>query len=112
MIVAFRDLVLRYFRYRELEGERIVAALHRGVPKHENPKASRGVPIGHGTGSKIDILGFGFSTISRTKGLTFGIKNPEVAKHDVPLEWGCGHTFRYFRVRLFGHPENKRSRVI
>jgi hypothetical protein len=29
------------------------------------------------------------------------IETPEVTKRDVPLEWGCGHTFQYFDISVF-----------
>jgi hypothetical protein len=49
--LAFQALVLWYFRFREFEGERIVANLHCEVPKGEKMKVDGGIALGHKTGS-------------------------------------------------------------
>jgi hypothetical protein len=28
-------------------------------------------------------------------------------KHDVPWEWGCGHTLSHFGIRHFGNPKER-----
>jgi hypothetical protein len=42
----------------------------------------------------------------------FELKTPEVAKRNVSLEWGCGHTFHHFGVWLFDTSDDKELGIL
>jgi hypothetical protein len=122
-ISAFRDPGVRRVKN--------CCSRNREILKRENPKAFGGIAPGHGTGSRGQDPSGELVTRQPFRGSAFQsfgvrhfrnpedkepghfeLKTPEVTKHDVSLEWGCGHTFRHFGVRLFGTSDDKESGIL